>query len=203
MIAVNVDGTIRWTREFSGSVAGTPVTSKNVVYVSVSNKSEGGKVLILHDKESSLPTVAAEISPDRPPTRRAFGALTLKTSSTGKDYLFWGDSSFDGLPEDEHFIYTLYPSSEFEANQGIGVESYTLKRSGSWNRMPITEPVVANDLSAFWVGGSGSSVAGWVDNFQLMDSKDPADFDWQNRMTGPEMNLRQRKLDQVHLLCHM
>eukprot|EP00547_Thalassionema_nitzschioides_P010138 CAMPEP_0194229954 /NCGR_PEP_ID=MMETSP0156-20130528/44156_1 /TAXON_ID=33649 /ORGANISM="Thalassionema nitzschioides, Strain L26-B" /LENGTH=937 /DNA_ID=CAMNT_0038962519 /DNA_START=13 /DNA_END=2826 /DNA_ORIENTATION=- len=191
VVAVNLDGTIRWTQDFSGSIAGTPIANKNFVYVSVSNNDDGGKVVILRDQGTSQPIVAAEISSERTQIRRhTFGPLTLQVSSNGQNYLFWGDSSNDVSSEEEYFVYTLFPSSEFEANEGIGADSYIFKRFGVWNRTQITKPVVARDLSAIWMGGSDSAVSGWVDELELAGPSDPSSFNWQNTMIEPEMNPR-------------
>jgi len=190
VIAVHIDGTIRWTKDLVGKISGTPVISENFIYISISNKHDGGQIVILRDEgRDEWPTVAAKISSGDKSNKKTFGPLTLQTSLDGHDFIFWGESDYETSLNGDFFAYALYRSEKFASNQGIGPDSYTMKTITKWDRSLITQPLIARDLSLVFMGGSGSSVSGWVNGLNTSsDSMGIAEFDWLNVMQKPEVN---------------
>jgi hypothetical protein len=200
VIAVHVDGSVRWSVEVSGYVEGTPVIGIDgtTVYVSHNvpvSKGYQGTLSVIKDYGGNV-SLAAELTNDSRTV--PFGPLTIRyDSSTGayKDVVFWGESSRDGGTENPS-LYVLLPSEVHSQNNGIGSESYFLKTFSTLERALVMKPTVSADLSGLWVGGGSSLVAGWTGDqgpaSNLLRSG-LVSAGWETSLEMPEWDPTQRK----------
>ena len=160
IIAINPEGSLRWTLTLDGVVAGTPAIGNDGIYVShnIPNTVENGEVFysgkltVLRDNgQSATPTIVAEVAPqDR---FGPFGPLSVQTVTSGdssRDAVFvaenWNSTSNDG------YVYYL---------DALG-KDYELKVLSEWGVSSVTRPAVSLDGTMLWMGGASSTVAGWV-----------------------------------------
>ena len=152
-----------------------------------------GQVTIVSDNGGNV-VLAAEISD---PTRSGpYSPLSLQTATIDgqdRDMVVFGESWGDGYVEDGR-VFVIAPSDTFDANNGIGQDSYTLNSFGDWNFATVTKPVLNNDLTALYVGGLGSRLAAWL-------GTNPADLasstlqspTWSRSVQPTERNRTQRE----------
>ena len=201
MIAVHVDGSIRWSVEVSGYVEGTPVLGIDgtTVYVSHNIPASGGyqgTLSVIKDNGGSA-SIAAELTIES--RLVPFGPLTIQYDASAglyKDVLFWGETSRDG-GTDNPSLYVLLQSEVHAQNNGTGSESYFLKTFSTLERALVMKPTVSADLYGLWVGGGSSLVAGWTgdqgpaSNMDFNQSVSSAA--WQASLDEPEWDPTQRK----------
>mmetsp|Transcript_57 Transcript_57/g.115 ORF Transcript_57/g.115 Transcript_57/m.115 type:complete len:954 (+) Transcript_57:137-2998(+) len=147
IIAVNPDGSMRWTVLVEGYVAGTPVISSDGSKVFVScNTDTGGLVKVIGDNDDNgnAKVIADLFSVDH---TAPFTPVTLREVSPGKDYVFVAESTDDGFA--------------LEGNIFFIDESLELRVFSVWERSAVHRPIVSNDGDSLWMGGTGSVVAGW------------------------------------------
>lgn len=200
VIAVHVDGSVRWSIEVSGYVEGTPVIGIDGATLYVSHNvpaSDGyqGTLSVIKDYGGNV-SLAAELTIDSRTV--PFGPLTIRyDNSTGvyKDVVFWGDTSREGGAQNPS-LYVLLPSEVHTQNNGIGSESYFLKTFSTFERALVMKPTVSADLSGLWVGGGSSLVAGWTGSqgpASNMLSSGLVSAGWTTSLEKPEWDPTQRK----------
>lgn len=203
MIAVNGDGTLRWSHGLSGNVVGTPLIGLDgdkiyVVHNVPNNNSTAvsryrGQMTILSDNNGSV-RVAAEIRNENRFGPYAPPSITHTTTAQGQtlDVVMFGESWGDGYIQDGQ-LYVVTPSSEFDANGGLGSASYTLRTLSTWAESTVTRPLIASNLTAIYVGAGGSVVGGFLDlsaNDVLTNTLNPS---WVRQVQATERNITQRK----------
>ena len=200
VIAVHVDGSVRWSIEVPGYVEGTPVLGIDgtTVYVSHNVQVSGGyqgTLSVIKDNGGSA-LIAAELTIENRSV--PFGPLTIQyDASTGmyKDYVFWGETSKDGGVENPS-LYVLLQSNVHTQNNGTGSESYLLKTFSTLERALVMKPTVSADLYGLWVGGGSSLVAGWTGDqgpASNMDASVSVSAGWEASLETPEWDPTQRK----------
>lgn len=156
IIAINPNGSVRWTVVLEGIVQGTPrmSTDNDTIYVShnvantVGEEPYRGKVTVLRDNGGS-PSIVASVFPEN--EFGPFGPLTLKTTSTDEEVVFVAESYRNGL-QFTGYVYYLAPAGD----------EYALEIFSEWGFSSRSAPAVGNNAGMLFVGGAGSTVGGWV-----------------------------------------
>lgn len=169
LLAVNLDGTIRWSLPLSGAVAGKPVQAaqKDKLYVVhnvpnfIGSSPTRGKVsVILLQQDNSQPTVTASIAPlDR---QGPFGPPTGATLVDGTQVVVLAEAWDSGYAADNGHVFLLKPSSLYKDFGGQGDEAYELARMSAWSVASVTRPaVVADEALQVFCGGAAARLSGW------------------------------------------
>lgn len=189
VIAVNLDGGLRWSLSVDGIVAGTPVPGEMaaIIYISrnVDNKGYLSVILV----SSSIPELTAsfESEDDAPLSPPGVG------EGIDGDVVVVAESWDDGFSEDGG-IYFLTASKDFEKDGGRGIDSYEFKLVNDWPFSAVAPPLVQE--SSFWVGGTGAHLSGWAANDVekvLEGKKDEAKTKWTFESTPSDEDSLQRK----------
>ena len=195
IIAINPDGSLRWSFVLDGQVAGTPAIGldKEMIYVShnIPNTVENGEkyrgmLTVLRDSGDG-PIVAAEMLPEN--SFGPFGPLTLQTTITDDDttdVVFVAESWGGGYTNNGNGnVYYVNPSSS----------GYTLQVFSEWGFSSVAAPTVSAGAEKLWMGGVGSNVGGWVSDSSLITSADtPLEPVWQYTFVQQnERNVTMRK----------
>jgi hypothetical protein len=154
IVAVKPNGALLWTVNLPGSASGTPQLGLGgAVYVThnilLPDGSVEGRIVVLDDAGTLLGNFTSG-------GMEPFGPVTVQRGDDGLDYAFWGEQSQNGYatPATGN-IYALVPSS----NDG---GPFQLTVVGQWRYSLVTPPTVAAGLNGLWVGGTRSTVSGWV-----------------------------------------
>lgn len=178
IIALNPDGSERWSVFLDGIVVGTPAIGgdKDTIYVShnvpniAGNGERRGKITVLRDNGGN-PTIEAEALPEN--RFGPFGPLTVKSTMAGSvlgDVVFVAESWAGGLANNG-YVYSLAPSRG----------DYSLRVFSEWGFSSAVAPTVSADSDMLWMAGVGSIVAGWMGESysSALSSGNPAQPDWQ------------------------
>jgi hypothetical protein len=168
LLAVNLDGTFRWSLPLSGAVVGKPVTSaqKDKLYVVhnvpnyIGSSPTRGKVsVILLRQDSTQPTVTASIAPlDR---QGPFGPPTGATLGDGTQVVVLAEAWDEGYAPDNGHVYVLKPSSLYNDFGGQGDEAYELALISAWTASVTRPAVVADEELQVFCGGAAARLSGW------------------------------------------
>jgi hypothetical protein len=204
VMAVNRDGSLRWSVNVDGIVVGTPVASATAIYLSHNVQGKGYLSVIL-TTTGDAPELAASLAPeDRdgpfgPPSAVVLssqnaGAGANNNNQNANDVVAVAESWGDGYTEDGS-IYVLVPSAEFEDWGGRGNESYELRLVSDWPFSAVTRPLLSG--TSLYMGATGSQIAGWAGNRDIsgvLEGKDTnADPRWSVQLEPSERNASQRE----------
>ena len=159
VIAVNMDGTIKWDVQVSGIIQGDVVVGAGgAMYVSHNINNVGYlSVIMTNDNHDSASVVASLTSTDAP--NGPFGPPALQQDTSSGDVVFVAESWGQGYVEGDGALYMLSTTSILEDTGGTGNQ---LQRISSWPYSSIVPPLV-NGNSIF-LGASGGVIAGWTGN---------------------------------------
>lgn len=211
IIAVNPDGSRRWTMVVSGYAVGTPVIGNDgdKIYVATnvpvstvdSNGNtvfkDDGRVRVISNNGGTPFVTATKFSRGR---TAPFGPLGIRTVTFGgknRDLIFFAESLEKGFADDGH-LHFLTPSASFDEAFGRGNDSYNLITFSEWGKSSVVRPTVSTDGVLIWLGGTGSIIAGWPDIEDMLDSVEfessfPIEPKWEQFITPSEINPTQRK----------
>jgi hypothetical protein len=177
LLAVNIDGTLRWTLAVEGTVVGKPFVGadQNTFYIvhnipsstTAADAPGVGRIsVIVVDPIDGLPLVTATLpeTADNAP----FGPATGKTiqqqqgpnNSSELDIVVFGENNDNGLSA-QGALYMLIPSNENEALGGRGNAAYDLRLVFDFSRSTVARPAVSADGTAIYMGQQQSRLSGW------------------------------------------
>jgi hypothetical protein len=175
LLAVNVDGTLRWSAVLEGTAVGKPIVGadQNTFYVvhnipgaDVEDATVGRiSVIVVDPQDGPLVTATLPETEDNAP----FGPATGKTiqqrqgpgaNGSALDIIVFGENNDDGLSEDGG-LYMLIPSDENEALGGRGNEAYDLRLIFDFARSTVASPAVSADGTAVYLASQESTLTGW------------------------------------------
>eukprot|EP00816_Leptocylindrus_hargravesii_P001982 CAMPEP_0196815460 /NCGR_PEP_ID=MMETSP1362-20130617/49920_1 /TAXON_ID=163516 /ORGANISM="Leptocylindrus danicus, Strain CCMP1856" /LENGTH=712 /DNA_ID=CAMNT_0042192425 /DNA_START=166 /DNA_END=2304 /DNA_ORIENTATION=- len=162
IVAINGNGTFRWSQVVEGTVEGTPAISadgenvyvaRNVISsTNVQNPTRRGAFTIINDKNQSI--IADFPSFDSYP----FGPLS-HIFQDGSDILYWADPwKFGYAGAGSTGIVYRYDSSFGQVSQ---LQEISLNA--------VTAPMLGSDGRKFWLGGSNAQVVGWISESGVFD----------------------------------
>jgi hypothetical protein len=200
LLAVNLDGTLRWSLDVDGVIQGTPVVGQNgqAVYV-VHNAVDEGKlsVVLIND---DAPTITAsmfseenENAPFGPPSH----AIGFDNNRGGEhDIIAIAESWGEGFLQ-EGSIHLLVPSDRFADTGGVGEESYELLFASGYPFSAVARPALSADGASLWIAAQSSNIAGWTGNQDLSQvlsgRRDDRNPGWATRVQPGTTNFNQRK----------
>jgi hypothetical protein len=175
LLAVNVDGTLRWSAVLEGSVVGKPIVgaAQNTFYVvhnipgASAEAADVGRISVIVVDSQGGPLVAATLPETA--ANAPFGPATGKTiqeqngpgqNGSEIDIIVFGENIDDGLSQ-EGALYMLIPSSENEALGGRGNEAYDLRLIFDFARSTVARPAVSADGTAVYLASQESTLTGW------------------------------------------
>jgi hypothetical protein len=169
LLAVNLDGTIRWSLPLSGSVVGKPVQAAqkdklfvvhNVLNFIGSSPTRGEVSVILLQQDNSQPTVTASIAPLD--SQGPLGPPTAATLVDGTQVVVFAEAWDNGYTADNGRVFLLKPSSLYNEFGGQGDEAYELALMSTWTVASVTRPaVVADENLQVFCGGAAARLSGW------------------------------------------
>jgi len=140
-------GTLIWSTQVEGAVAGTPLISSDGsrIYV-ISNTKLHAFLTVLDSSDGSLVT---QIVDSRPMAQ--YGPPSLATKNNGIDKLYWADSHDKGYATGGR-VHVLASDSLSEVHS-----------QRSFPSSSIVAPTLASNGETMWLGGRGATVHGWDD----------------------------------------
>lgn len=202
VIAVNMDGTLRWSVAVEGTIVGTPVVGSNgrLIYVSHNDSNNKGFLsVILSTEQGTVAELTASLSPegrDAPFGPPALQQTPGQEESTNGDLVAVAESWDDGFMQ-LGGLYMLLPSADFEDTGGRGPTSYQLAviSQSVWSLSAVMAPLFVD--SSLWIGGTSAVIAGWTNNRDLANVLDRSEEDvnpeWLFALTRNPENMSQRK----------
>jgi hypothetical protein len=175
LLAVNLDGSLRWSLDVDGVVQGTPVVGQNgravyVVHNAVAATFPKGKlsVVLINDDAPIITASKSSWNPNAPfgPPSRAIGFdnnrggehdIIAIAESWGEGYLQQGS------------IHLLVPSTLFANTGGVGEESYELRFASAYPFSAVARPTLSADGASLWIAAQASNIAGWTGNRDLSE----------------------------------
>jgi hypothetical protein len=147
-----------------------------------------GKLTVLRDngQDGTAPTiVTAMISPDD--RFGPFGPLTVQTVTSAVN------STRDAVFVAENWNGTLNEGYVYYLDSKGG--KYELKVLSDWGVSSVTRPAVSPDGTMLWMGGAGSTVAGWVGDSSVDNivASGPLQPDWEDAFVSSQNGERRRK----------
>lgn len=175
LLAVNLDGSLRWSLDVDGVIQGTPVVGQNggavyVVHNAVGATLPKGKlsVVLIND---DAPTITASVSswnpnaPFGPPSH----AIGFDSNRGGEhDIIAIAESWGEGYLQ-QGSIHLLVPSTQFVNNGGVGAESYELRFASAYPFSAVARPALSADGASLWIAAQASNIAAWTGNRDLSD----------------------------------
>lgn len=160
LLAVNLDGSLRWSLDMDGIVVGTPLVGFNstVIYVSQNvNGTNGlqGHITVISPMNSAA-NVTASLKSDF--SSAPFGPPSI-TTVQNFDIVAVAESGDDGYST-HGAVYLLLP---FSGPPGKHAK-YTLVLASALPFSSVTPPTLSASGLSMWVGGEGSNIAGWTGN---------------------------------------
>jgi hypothetical protein len=179
LLAVNIDGTLRWSAVLAGTVVGKPIVGagQNTFYVvhnipaTSTSAADVGRISVIVVDPQDGPLVAATLpeTADNAP----FGPATGKTiqqqqgpNTSESDIIVFGENNENGLSA-QGALYMLIPSSENEALGGRGNEAYDLRLVFDFSRSTVARPAVSADGTAVYLAQQQSTLTGWNGDREL------------------------------------
>mmetsp|Transcript_19365 Transcript_19365/g.44899 ORF Transcript_19365/g.44899 Transcript_19365/m.44899 type:complete len:1238 (+) Transcript_19365:258-3971(+) len=174
VIAVNMDGSFRWSVEVSGRIEGSPVVGENGIYVT-HNDSGGGHLSVLRVQNSGRAFVVATVDPIAtepgsvvplgPPALQKPG---LSNEEEDGDIVIVAESWGSGFSESAGGLYMLSTtkrdSDEKKEDDGSAGTpdgyDYSFIKISSWSRSAIAQPLVHGD--SIFLGAAGGAIGGFT-----------------------------------------
>jgi hypothetical protein len=175
LLAVNVDGTLRWSAVLEGTIIGKPIVGadQNTFYVvhnipgASAEAADVGRISVVVVDPQDGPLVTATLpeteanAPFGPATGRTIQQRQGKGANGSEiDIIVFGENNDNGLSE-EGALYMLIPSSENEALDGRGNEAYDLRLIFDYARSTVARPAVSADGTAVYMASQESTITGW------------------------------------------
>jgi hypothetical protein len=197
VMAVNMNGRLKWSVQVPGRIQGDVVVGTSGIYVSHNIGDVGFLSVIKTDEDQSTAEVVATLTSSNA-RNGPFTGPALQQSDEGiGDVVLVAESWGQGYDETKGGLFMLSPSAEFADSGGRGNESYDFQRISSWSNSAIAPPVV--DGNSVFLGAAGGNFAAFTGN-QRNDLSgissgrvDEIDPQWTVQMPTNPRNASQRK----------
>jgi hypothetical protein len=170
VIAVTMDGTLKWSVSVPGRIAGNPALgdSNTLLYVAHNVDGIGAVSVILMDDRRDAAVIVATLSSsatDNDNGNGPFGPAVVQSGGSanvpGGDIVFVAESWGNGFAEEDGGLHMLSPTTDFDSG-GLGNESFLLRQISSWPFNAIAPPLVVGD--SVFLGGTSANLAAWTNN---------------------------------------
>jgi hypothetical protein len=163
LLAVNLDGTLRWSMRLAGTVVGKPIVGadQNTFYV-VHNLEQGGGRISVVVVDPNGPVLTATLAgTNSVPFGPATGRTIEQQQGGGTvDIVVFGENVDNGLSE-EGALYMLIPSDTNVELSGRGNDAYDLKLIFGFPRSAVARPAVSQDGTEVYLAQQESTLTGW------------------------------------------
>ena len=217
VIAVNTDGSLRWSITIDGYAEGTPQVGVkgDKIYINhnVPNNNNNapqntgpnaaanepdlfGQITIIDDNGGNAVIAATRTPSEKAPfAPLSLGSMRREDDDTVIDVAIWSENWDDGYTERGN-IHALFPSERFDALNGIGRGAYELQVISPFGRSAVTRPVISPGLNGLWVGGTASTISGWTrasSPQSVLGGSFVFGPSWEESLLGTERNRTQRE----------
>lgn len=175
LLAVNLDGSLRFSVPLNGAVVGKPVVGADRLYVVhnvpsyVGTSSTRGKITVVRTT-ANPPTVTASISPFSehgpfgPPT-----GTSVNMQGKQQDVVIVAEAWDDGYSSTQGKVYLLRPSALYDDFNGQGNDAYELRLMSDVAMASSSKPSINADATEVFVGAAGSRMHGWSEAGSLWE----------------------------------
>lgn len=207
VIAVNLDGTYKWSVQVEGRIEGNPVVGKSGIFVSHNSDDGIGYLSIIRiDPDNESANIVATVSP--PATQPGnvngpFGPPALQQHPQPSyedeyldDVVVVAESWDQGFSENQGGLYMLTLNTTDDESFSF-TSGYLLRKISSYSYSAIAPPLVYGD--SIFLGSAGGTLAGFTGGRKnnlsgiLSGREEEIDPRWRNEVTPNPRNASQRK----------
>lgn len=202
VIAVTMDGTLKWNVTVPGRIAGNPALgdSKTLLYVAHNDAGVGALSVILMDARRDSGVIVATLSSPATDTMNGngpFGPAVVQSGGSsnapGGDIVLVAESWGGGYSEEGGGLYMLSPVAD--SGNG-GNATFLLRQISSWPFNAIAPPLVVGD--SVFLGATSANLVAWTGNDRndlsgvILGTRDNIDPFWVFQANTNQMNRTQR-----------
>lgn len=179
LLAVNLDGSLRWSVAVNGAVVGKAVvgggTQQDKIYVVhnvpnfIGSAPTRGKISVVLLRGNQQPIVTASVSPlnrNGPFGPPAGSSVTMNGQK--RDVIVVAEAWDQGYSPNGS-LYMLRPSSLYDGFEGQGNDAYELRLISDWAVASVARPLLGQDANELYVSAMGARVGGWTGSSSLTD----------------------------------
>jgi hypothetical protein len=216
VIAVNMDGTLKWSVQVEGKIEGNPVVGKTGIFISHnSNDGIGYLSIIRIDPINKTGNIVATVSPTAtqpgsvngpfgPPALQQRPGWSYDEDEYADDIVIVAESWDEGFSVNQGGLYMLSLSTTGDESSPP-TSGYQLQKISSYSYSAIAPPLVYGD--SIFLGSAGGTLAGFTGDRRtdlsgiLSGRENEINPRWQNEVSPDPLNASQRKLfnDSLHL----
>lgn len=217
IIAVDMEGNLKWSYSLSGRIEGSPVVGKSGIYVTTNDNGMGVvSVLKLSPEDGSVElsaSVGAYAALGPPSLRQPAMNQNGNNNEDAGDFVIVAESWDSGFSETQGGLYMI-PEALLTTNRddkerdGVETEAsgrfeYKLSKISSWAFSAIAPPMVIGD--SIYVGAAGANVGGFTGGNRRNDlsgieaGEDEISPQWEVQLSQNQLNASQRKLFRAKL----
>lgn len=216
VIAVNMDGTLKWSVQVEGKIEGNPVVGKTGIFISHnSNDGIGYLSIIRIDPINGTGNIVATVSPTAaqpgsvngpfgPPALQQRPYWSYDENEFADDIVIVAESWDEGFSVNQGGLYMLLLSTTGDESSSP-TSGYQLQKISSYSNSAIAPPLVYGN--SIFLGSAGGTLAGFTGDRKsdlsviLSGRENEIDPRWQNEVSPSPLNASQRKFfdDSLHL----
>lgn len=177
VVAVNMEGALKWSVDVPGRIEGSPLVGKNGIYITHNHNGYGALSILRIQPKDGRAAIAAMVSnrdkeqiraiPFGPPTLRK--AAYWEDESDSEDIVIVAENWESGFSESKGGLYMLSSGSisatkdkDKPSTTKAGSNKYELVQLSSWSYSAIAPPLVYGD--SIFVGAAGGTIGGFTGN---------------------------------------
>mmetsp|Transcript_19097 Transcript_19097/g.21580 ORF Transcript_19097/g.21580 Transcript_19097/m.21580 type:complete len:1376 (+) Transcript_19097:201-4328(+) len=194
VIAVNLDGTYKWSVQIEGRVEGNPVVGKSGIFVSHNSDNGIGYLSVIRiDPDNGSANIVATVSPRATQPGNVngpFGPPALQQRSYEDEYLddvvVVAENWDQGYSEDQGGLYMLTLDTTDDESFTL-TSGYLLQKISSYSHSAFAPPLVYGD--SIFLGSAGGTLAGFTGGRKnnlsgiLSGREEEIDPRWRNEVT--------------------
>jgi hypothetical protein len=216
VIAVSMDGTLKWSVQVEGKIEGNPVVGKTGVFISHnSNDGIGYLSIIRIDPINGTGNIVATVSPTAtrpgsvngpfgPPALQQRPGWSYDEDEYADDIVIVAENWDKGFSVNQGGLYMLTLSTSGDESLSP-TSGYQLQKISSYSYSAIAPPLVYGD--SIFLGSAGGTLAGFTGDRRsdlsaiLSGRENEINPRWQNEVSPYPLNASQRKFfdDFLHL----
>jgi hypothetical protein len=210
VIAVNMDGTHKWSVQVEGKIEGNPVVGKTGIFIS--HNSNDGNIgylsIIRTDPNNGTGNIVDTVSPTAtrpgsvngpfgPPALQQRPGWSYDEEDYADDIVIVAENWDEGFSENQGGLYMLTLSTTDDESSSPPTSGYQLQKISSYSYSAIAPPLVYGD--SIFLGSAGGTLAGFTGDRRsdlsgiLSGRESEINPRWQNEVSPDPRNASQRK----------
>ena len=151
IIAVTMEGKLKWSVEVPGQIEGTPVVGKTGIYVSHNDGGYGALSIIGIQRNDGMATIAATVTTlgEEQGLAIPFGPPSIQNYPEG-DLVMIAENWDSGFSDSRGGLYIL----------SSGSDGYQLEKISSWSYSASAPPLIYGE--SIFVGAAGGAIGGFT-----------------------------------------